>query len=201
MVICILRINWPNISSICLGQKPKSIEVKKRVYLSLSFSMVLLLSITLKTLSWEVFTCRSFLHFLGISFRIRRNMMEFLKIYFWKYDFIKDLKVILVWLWLEPWLQKITCHRHVLAFCSRFIAYLSILGSGKNNWSKEEIDSVLSNMSYFATLGITPGMKNCDKCIANSNGKLKGRSWADIKYCVYNYNNRQKKKLQKMAKE
>ena len=55
-------------------------------------------------------------------------------------------------------------------------------------------------MSCFTTLGITPGRKDCDKCIANSNGELKGRSWTDIKYYIYNYNNRQKKKLQKMAK-
>ena len=95
----------------------------------------------------------------------------------------------------------ITCLRQVLAFCSGFIAYLLILGSGEKNWSKEEIDSVLSNLSHFTTLGITPGREDCDKCIANSNGKLKGRSWTDIKYYVYSYNNCGKKILHRAVTE
>lgn len=72
----------------------------------------------------------------------------------------------------------------------------------KKPWSTDEKASVLL---FFKLLNKNnfnvPGKEACEKCIRNSEGILRNRSWRDVKYYVYNYIKKTNKKTKSETKK
>lgn len=58
---------------------------------------------------------------------------------------------------------------------------------GRRPWKKEEMEEIMRFFSSDIKRGIIPSKEKATQCLEKAKaGSLSGRSWRDVKFCVYN---------------